>query len=174
MSAKPIPVKKLTVSEIVGKDFLKTLPKEHTLLCYIYGAVTAGVQKGTKFKGDQKLLIGRFEGIRISDNQQFTSERLYLPDNDYQEQLTKACEVTADGEAREIEFAFMIGWRPQSSSPTGYVYSCEPMTDTRAQDRLSNVRKLLTDSKILERFGLKGLTGPSDARPDTTLKNPKK
>lgn len=158
----PIPLKKITVAEVMTQEFMKgTKPTSHTLLMYIIGAVTGAVQKKSKHKEDQKLLLGRFEATRISDRQVFTAERLYLPDNDYQEQLAKASAPTADGEVNEVEFGFMIGWRPQSSSPTGYVFSVEPMTDTRAQDRLASVRKLVNETDLLKRFNLPALAAPT-------------
>lgn len=161
-TSTPIPLKKITTADIVGKDFLKTLPKGHELLYYVYGAVTGAVTKPSKHKQEQKLLLGRFEAVRISDRQVFTGERLYLPDNDYQEKLAAASGPDKDtGEIREPEFGFMIGWRPQSSSPTGYVFSCEPMTDTKAQDRLSNVRKLVSETDLLKRFNLPALSAPA-------------
>lgn len=156
----PIPLKKITVAEVMSQEFMKSQkPKEHALLLYVIGAVTGAVSKPSKHKEDQKLLLGRFEATRIFDRQEFTAERLYLPDNDYQEQLAKAC-VTADGQVVEIEFGFMIGWRPQSSSPTGYVFTVEPMTDTRAQDRLASVRKLVKETDMLKRFNLPALAAP--------------
>ena len=156
------PLKKITVAEIMGKDFLKAPPKEHAQLFYVIGACTGAVDKPSKHRDDQKLLMGRFEAVRLSDGKTFTSERLYLPDNDYQEQLAKASGVDANGEVREPEFGFMIGWQPNTKSPTGYVFSCEPMLDTKAQDRLSAVRNRLSESKLLERFGVKpALAAPS-------------
>lgn len=156
----PIPLKKLTVAEVIGKDVLKTPPAKHELLCYIIGAVTQGVPKPTEYNADQILLLGRFEAVRLSDRQRFTAERLYLPDNDYQNQLAAAAKPTDAGVVNEPEFGFMIGWKPQASSPTRYVFTCEPMTDTRVQDRLDNVRKLVTDGAILKRFNLPALAAP--------------
>lgn len=164
----PVPLKKITVAEVFGygrpaDDAKLKAPTSHVHLLYVYGAVTSAVAKPSKFNPNEKVLIGRFEAVRVSDRQQFTAERLYLPDRDYQLQLATACAPNAEtGEVNEPEFGFMIGYRP-GNSPQGYVFTCEPMTDTRVQDRLANVRKLLSDSDILKRFNLPQLAAPAEA-----------
>ena len=154
----PIALKKITTKEIVGD--LKA-PDRFTQLYYVYGAVTGAKEGKGKFKDKEYVLIGRFEAVRVSDRQEFTAQRLYLPDATYQDSLAEmVLKGTADGEAVEPEFAFMIGFDKHAKSPTGYAFTCEPMTDTRAQDRLSNVKKLLNDTKLLERFNLPALAAP--------------
>jgi hypothetical protein len=154
----PIALKKITTKDIVGE--LKA-PDKAMQLYYVYGAVTGAKSQKGKYKEKEFLLIGRFEAVRVSDRQEFTAQRLYLPDATYQDSLaTTVLTPNADGEVVEPEFAFMIGYGPHAKSPTGYAFTCEPMTDTRAQDRLSNVKKLLNDSKLLERFNLPALEAP--------------
>lgn len=58
----------------------------------------------------------------------------------------------------------MIGYQP-GNSQQGYVYSEEPMTDTRVQDRLSNVRKLINEGELLKRFNLPALAAPAADQP---------
>lgn len=166
-TANPIPLKKITTADVYGYGRAKgdeklKVPAEHTLLYYVYGAVASSVVKPSKFDDNAIVLIGRFEAVRISDNQKFTSEQLYLPNNDYQKSLAKACEPNANGEIQEPEFGFMIGFMA-GNSPMGYVFSCEPLTDTRVQDRLANVRKLVSDTDLLKRFNLKALAAPTPA-----------
>jgi len=157
----PIALKKITTKEIVGD--LKA-PDKFSQLYYVYGAVTGAKKQKGKFKDEEYVLIGRFEAVRVSDRQEFTAQRLYLPDTTYQDSLAMTVLTpTADGEVVEPEFAFMIGYDKHAKSPTGYAFTCEPMTDTRAQDRLSNVKKLLNDSKLLERFNLPALESPKVA-----------
>lgn len=154
----PIALKKITTKEIVGD--LKA-PEGFTQLYWVYGAVTGAKEQKGKFKEKEFLLLGRFEAVRVSDRQEFKSQRLYLPDASYQDALAHTVLTpTKDGEVVEPEFAFMIGYDKHSKSPTGYAFTCEPMTDTRAQDRLANVKKLLNDTKLLERFNLPALGGP--------------
>ena len=153
-----IPLKKITTKEIVGE--LKA-PTKFTQLYYVYGAVTGAKEQKGKFKDKEYVLIGRFEAVRVSDRQEFKSQRLYLPDATYQDSLaTLALTPTANGEVVEPEFAFMIGYDVHAKSPTGYAFTCEPMTDTRAQDRLAAVKNLLGNSKLLERFNLPALEAP--------------
>jgi len=173
-----IPLKKITTDMVVGygikmpegQKFKLTVPDKHTLLMYVMGAVADALDKPTKFNAKQKMLVGRFEAVRISDRQSFSSSNLYLPDNNYQEALAKAvADGRANGEIVEPEFAFMIGYQA-GSSPTGYVWSCEPLTDTRVQDRLANVRKLVSDSKLLDRFNLPALSAPESKVADISAK----
>lgn len=165
-----VTLKKITVGEIYAygrpsTDNKLKVPSEPTKLCYIYGAVTGAVIKPSKFDDKQQMLMGRFEGVRVSDRQVFTSERLYLPDNDHQNALAALCgpdEKT--GEIREPEFALMIGYRADGKSPTGYVFTVESITDTRAQDRLASVRQQLSSTKLLERFNLPALPDQSGGK----------
>jgi hypothetical protein len=160
----PIPLKKITTADVYaygrpkGEEKLR-VPDKYMLLLYVYGAVASAIVKPSKFDENQQVLIGRFEAVRVSDNQKFTSEQLYLPNKDYQTQLANACQPSADGVVNEPEFGFMIGYMA-GNSPTGYVFSCEPLTDTRIQDRLANVRKLVSDTDILKRFNLPALAAP--------------
>lgn len=163
-----IPLKKITPDTVMGygvkvaegQKFKLTVPDKHTLLFYVIGAVADALVKPTKYNATQKMLVGRFEAVRVSDRQQFASANLYLPDNNYQESLAQAVmKGRESGEVVEPEFGFMIGYQA-GPSPTGYVWSCEPLTDTRVQDRLANVRKLVNESKLLDRFNLPALAAP--------------
>lgn len=166
-----VPLKKVTVDTVMGygvkvaegSKFKLIVPEKHTLLCYVIGAVADALLKPTKYNANQQLLVGRFEAVRISDRQQFSSANLYLPDNNYQNALAQSViKGRENGEIVEPEFGFMIGYQA-GNSPSGYVWTCEPLTDTRVQDRLSNVRKLVQDSKLLERFNLPALEAPKVA-----------
>jgi hypothetical protein len=163
-----IPLKKITTDLVMGygaklaegQKFKLSVPDKHTLLFYVMGAVADAILKPTKFNAKQQMLVGRFEAVRINDRQTFSSANLYLPDNNYQEGLAQSVlKGRENGEIVEPEFAFMIGYQA-GPSPTGYVWTQEPMTDTRVQDRLSSVRKLVNDSKLLERFNLPALEAP--------------
>ena len=169
--APPIPLKKITVDAVMGhgvkmedgKKFKLAVPEEHTLLMYVIGAVGDYVLKPSQFNAEQKLLIGRFEATRLHDSQTFTSSHIYLPDDDAQEALCAAIESgRKNGEVIEPEFGYMIGYQA-GKSPTGYVWTVEAMTDTRLQDRLGSVRKLIDTSGMLAKFNLPKLPPPSSA-----------
>lgn len=154
----PIALKKITTKDVVGE--LKA-PETFTQLYYVYGAVTGAKEQKGKFKDKEYVLIGRFEAVRVSDRQEFKAQKLYLPDMSYQDSLAATVLTpTKDGEVVEPEFAFMIGYDKHAKSPTGYSFTCEPMTDTRAQDRLAAVKNLLGNAKLLERFNLPALAAP--------------
>lgn len=168
----PIPLKKLTMAEIVGKDLLKAPGTNiHKQLAVIYGTVSSAAVKPSKFDENQKILLGRFEARNVITGQEYTSERLYLPDRDYQESLARACAPNPEtGEVNEPEFGFVIGIRDHAKSPTGYTFTCEPFTDVKAQDRLDRVRKLVKDTDILKRFNLPALAAPEDDKPKSNAK----
>lgn len=160
----PIPLKKITVTDVIkyGKPagFKLLAPDSFVQLMWVYGAVADAIEKPTKFDPKQKVLIGRFECVRVEDRQVFTGQQLYLADKNHQLALAQVIEKGREaGEVVEPEFAFMIGYQP-GNSPQGYVFSEEPMTDTRVQDRLANVRNLLSAGKLLERFNLPQLAAP--------------
>jgi len=163
-----IPLKKITVDLIMGhgvklepgKRFKLVVPEKHTLLFYVIGAVSDALVKPTQYNKEQKLLLGRFEAVRVSDRLTFSSQQLYLPDNNAQEALAQAVfKGRESGEIVEPEFGYMIGYQA-GNSPTGYVWTQEPLTDTRVQDRLASVRNLVSSSKLLERFNLPALAAP--------------
>lgn len=160
----PVPLKKITVADVMKygkpKEWKLVAPKEFTQLMWVYGAVSDALLKPSKFDAEQKVLIGRFEAVRVEDRQTFTGQQLYLADKNHQNALAQVIEkAQVNGEIIEPEFAFMIGFQP-GNSPQGYVFSEEPMTDTRVQDRLANVRNLLNTGKLLERFNLPALNAP--------------
>lgn len=168
-----IPLKKITTADVYAygrpaADKKLRVPETHTLLLYVYGVVTAAVTKPSKFDEHQRLLIGRFEAVRVSDGQKFTGEQLYLPNRDYQNALADACKPNDQGVVSEPEFGYMVGYMA-GASPTGYVFSCEPLTDTRAQDRLASVRKLVSETDLLKRFNLPALAAPvAETKPGKT------
>lgn len=147
---KSEPLKKLTPGTVMGvkKDDRLPVPESHTVLYTVYGVVTGVIDKPTQHNKNQKLLMGRFEAVRASDRQTYTSLQLYLPDNNYQEQLAAACRNKDTGEISEISCAFLIGYKA-GASPTGYVWTVEPVLDTKAQDALADVRKMMPFDKIL-------------------------
>lgn len=160
----PIPLKKITTADVMkygkAKEWKLVAPEGFVQLMWVYGAVSDALVKPSKFDANQKVLIGRFEAVRVEDRQVFTGQQLYLADKNHQNALAQVIEkAQSNGEVIEPEFAFMIGYQP-GNSPQGYVFSEEPMTDTRVQDRLSNVRKLLNDGDLLKRFNLPALSGP--------------
>lgn len=160
----PIPLKKITTVDVMKygkpKDWKLVAPESFVQLMWVYGAVADALLKPSKFDAQQKVLIGRFEAVRVEDRQTFTGQQLYLADKNHQNALAQLIEkAQANAEIVEPEFAFMIGFQP-GNSPQGYVFSEEPMTDTRVQDRLSYVRNLLNTGKLLERFNLPVLPAP--------------
>lgn len=151
-----ISLKKLTIASILEPRTL-SVPANPERLCVIYGAATGATVKPTKFNKEQKVLIGRFEAVRASDRQVFNSQFLYLPDNTYQEQIANMCTNFETGETKEISFGFAISFKA-GASPTGYVFTMEPMTDQKAQDALADVRKTLMPN--LDKF-LPALAAPA-------------
>jgi hypothetical protein len=164
----PIPLKKITVADVMkygkAKDWKLIASEGFVQLMWVYGAVADALVKPSKFDANQQVLIGRFECVRVEDRQIFTGQQLYLADKNHQNALAQVVNKAREsGEVIEPEFAFMIGYQP-GNSPQGYVFSEEPMTDTRVQDRLSSVRKLLNEGDLLKRFNLPALAAPVDIK----------
>jgi len=156
----PIPLKKITAKDVmeVEKGKLLQVPDKHTQLFVVYGVVTASLKKPSKHDANQMLLMGRFKAVRASDRQEFTSQQLYLPDRDYQNQLATAnCPDRETGEVNEISLAFNVGYKA-GASPTGYVFTCEPVIDYKVQDALADVEKQINFDKVLP-----ALAGPASS-----------
>lgn len=161
----PTPLKKMTVKEImeIGRGGALEIPKEHTQLAVIYGVVTASIAKPTQFNKNEVLLMGRFKAVRAKDRQEFTAERLYLPDSDYQKQLAQAnCPDRDSGEVFEINFAYNVGYKPLPGSPTGYAFTCSPVIDYKVQDALADVEKQINFDKVLPALAAPSAEKPAD------------
>lgn len=146
----PIPLKRLTPRDI--NEGPLPVPLVHTQLFIVYGVVTASVQKKSKFDvtRTEPMLMGRFKAVRARDRQEFTGERLYLPDRDYQTQIANAnCPDRETGEVNEISIAYNIGYKPASSSPAGYTFTVQPVIDYKVQDALADVEKQINFDKVL-------------------------
>lgn len=116
------------------------MPKAPTKLYVVYGAANGLVAKPTNFDADQFAIAGRFEAVRASDRQTFSSEYLYLP-GDAHDRIVTALNPNKDtGLIPELTLAFEVGYGP-GESPTGYVFTCSPVLDTKAQDALADARK---------------------------------
>lgn len=145
----PIPLKKITARD-VNEGPLAT-PTTHTPLYVVYGVVTSTVAKKSKFNAGatEPLLMGRFKAVRARDRQEFTAERLYIPDRDYQNQLAAACFNAETGEVNEISIAYSVGYKPSSTSPVGYTFTVSPVIDYKVQDALADVEKQINFDKVL-------------------------
>lgn len=147
----PIPLKKMTVKEVmeIGRGDALEVPTGHTQLFVVYGVVTASIDKPTQFNKKEVLLMGRFKAVRAKDRQEFTSERLYLPDSDYQQQLAAANRPDKEsGEVFEISLAYNVGYKPLPGSPTGYAFTVSPVIDYKVQDALADVEKQINFDKV--------------------------
>lgn len=135
-------VKKITPSQVMQLKRGEKLPKpdKPTPLYVVYGAANGLVHKPTAFDQDQYAIAGRFEAIRATDHQPFSAEYLYLP-GDAHDRLVTALRPNAEtGLIPELQIAFNVGYGP-GDSPTGYVFTCSAVLDTKAQDLLADTRK---------------------------------
>lgn len=149
----PIPLKKIAVKEVMetpkGQNLAIPEAGAHVQLFVVYGVVTASIKKPSKHDPNQMLLMGRFKAVRASDRKEFSAEQLYLPDRDYQNQLAAAnCPDRSTGEVNEISVAYNIGYKA-GASPTGYVFTCQPVIDYKVQDALADVEKQINFDKVL-------------------------
>lgn len=135
-------IKKITPSTVMELQRGAKLPKPEkaTPLYVVYGAANGLVLKPTAFDSDQYAIAGRFEAIRATDHQTFSAEYMYLPGDAHDRLVTALQPNKETGLIPELQIAFNIGYAP-GESPTGYVFSCSAVLDTRAQDLLADTRK---------------------------------
>lgn len=158
-------VKKITASSVMELKKLEKLPmpKAHTPLYLVYGAANGLVHKPTQFDQDSYAIAGRFEAIRASDHQRFSAEYLYLP-GDAHERIVTALKPNPDsGLIPELQIGFNIGYAP-GESPTGYVFTCSAVLDTKSQDLLADTRLQVAGmlSKLLPAPVKSPLTAPKN------------
>ncbi len=134
-------VKKITASTVMELKKTEKLPvpKTQTPLYVVYGAANGLVHKPTAYDVDSYAIAGRFEAIRASDHQRFSAEYLYLPGDAHDRIVTALQPNKETGLMPELQIAFNIGYGP-GESPTGYVFTCSSVIDTKAQDLLADTR----------------------------------
>lgn len=116
------------------------VPKAREKLFIVYGVANGLVPKPSQYDADQQVICGRFEAIRASDQQRFSSQQLYLP-GDSHERIVAALAPNQDtGLIPELQIAFEVGYEP-GDTKTGYSFYCNPVLDTKAQDLLADTRR---------------------------------
>lgn len=143
MTSEVKQVKSITPKMILelGRGAKLAKPEKPEKLYIVFGVATGLVPKPTAFDADQFAIAGRFEAIRAKDQQRFAAEYLYLP-GDKHDQVVNLMQPNKDtGLLPEFELAFEIGYAPNADSPTGYVFSCSPVLDTKVQDKLADTRR---------------------------------
>lgn len=116
------------------------VPKAREKLFIVYGVANGLVPKPSQYDADQQVICGRFEAIRVTDQQRFSSQQLYLP-GDAHERIVAALTPNQDtGLIPELQIAFEVGYEP-GDTKTGYQFYCNPVLDTKAQDLLADTRR---------------------------------
>lgn len=116
------------------------VPKGREKLFIVYGVANGLIAKPSQYDADQHAICGRFEAIRASDQQRFSSQQLYLP-GDAHDVVVNALKPNSDtGLIPELQLAFEVGYEP-ADTKTGYGFYCNPVLDTKAQDALADTRR---------------------------------
>lgn len=119
-------------------------PEKATKLYTVFG-VAEELKQGESTYGPWVALRGDFEAVRISDRKKFRSPICFLPEP-YMTLVAGAVEKAVHRAEKEggdiaVEFAVIVGIKP-AKTQTGYEYTCEPLIEQKASDRLSNLRNV--------------------------------
>lgn len=134
-------LRKLAPRTILGEQPEK--PEKAQPLFTIYGVAHA-IKQGESAYGPWMGLVGDFEATRLSDKQAFRSPVAFLPEPFMSltvAAIDKARRASKEGEDIGVEFACIVGIKPAKTN-TGYEYTCEPLTEHRSSDRLSQMRAI--------------------------------
>lgn len=136
-------LRKISTKTVMGK--IPDKPEKQTNLFTVYG-VAEDTKSDESSYGMWTALLGDFEVIRLEDGKRFRGPVAFLPEPFMTMTIkaverAKASNEQAGGSDVGVEFACVVGIRP-GNTKTGYEYTCDPLTEHRASDRLERLRAL--------------------------------
>jgi len=107
---------------------------------YTLGGIANGVKTGSGTYGDWTALVGTFEAVNMLTGEEMASTQCFV------QEPIESMLTTAISEHGEVEFVVKLIGKRRDDLERGYEYNLEPVLQPKKDDRLSNVRGLISNT----------------------------
>lgn len=131
-------VKKISTRTIIGT--VKIPDGVASVDLYTLLGVAEGVKHGDSNYGPWTSFLGSFEATRVDNGKVYSSNQAFIPEPAQSLMQSVLERAQKSDPTASVQFAFMIGVKPQSRDATKYEYTCVPLIKPQGNDVLADLR----------------------------------